>query len=129
MANYYGNGRSNYAAFKNVERFKTLCAEFDVEIIESKGKFGFYTKSESGEIDFLGDEEDERDLFAELLPLLEDDEVFIFIHAGWEKMRYITGYSIAGNNKGEKRQIDIYKIYELALQLTNAPEKIEAAEY
>jgi hypothetical protein len=74
---------------------------------------------ESVAVDFVG----------ELAGHLADHEVMIIVGNGYEKMRYLTGFAVAINNKGERRQVTVEDIYELAKQLTKRPKRITRAEY
>ena len=42
----------------------------------------------------------------------------IIVGNGYEKMRYLTGFAVAINNKGERRHVTVEDIYELAKQIT-----------
>lgn len=57
---------------------------------------------------------------------LADDYVAIIVGAGAEKLRYISGYAIAFNNKGESVGVNLQDIYLLSKPLGN---KITQAEY
>jgi len=48
---------------------------------------------------------------------LVDGEVAILMEIGKEKMRYLSGFAIAVNNKGETREVTINSIYEMAEEL------------
>ena len=132
MANFYGSGRSNYVTVTDVEKFKELCTEFEMEFIEKDGKVGCYSLNEDGDTTiYVEDEEEEsgcqeRNFINEVYPLLADEEVLVFMNVGSEKMRYLSGQSIAINNKGERESIDIYDIYEKAKTIGK---NITLAEY
>ncbi len=141
MADYYGQGRTNYVKVKDVEKFKELCDEFNMHFIENgNGKVGFYTESEDGGTTiFVEPDEDEsgdiiyngdvqRDILDEVVPLLDDGEVLIFVHNGNEKMRYLGGYSYAINNKGESKSLNINSIFDLAKDLTDRPNDMTQPE-
>lgn len=55
---YIGQGRSNYVKVKDLERFKELISECNLEIITKKDKMGFI--SDDGSIDSYDDEGNER---------------------------------------------------------------------
>jgi hypothetical protein len=127
MANYYGVTRSNYFAVKNEEEFRAEIANLPVELIEAKeeGKkvFGFIDSDADGggDIDTIWNEEtdesEEVDWQAFFQKHLADDWVAIIVASGAEKYRYINGYAIAYNNKGETRSVGIEDIYKLAEDL------------
>ena len=56
---------------------------------------------------------------------LQDDSVAIIMGAGAEKVRYIHGYAIAFNNKGETKTIHLTDIYKLAEELGKDVKKAE----
>ena len=68
----------------------------------------------------------EIDFMEELGLYLADEEVAVLQECGSENLRYVNGYAIAVNNKGERREISINKIYDLAKELGS---KITRAEY
>lgn len=69
------------------------------------------------------------DLAEFLVPHLAPKEVAVVMKIGNEKMRYLNGYAMAVNSRGETRQIALYSIYNLAEELTDEPGRITAAEY
>ena len=135
MATFYGTGRSNYVEVTDVEQFKALCTKFDLEFItEKKGKttkVGFLTNSEDGDLpNEIWDEEQEEDVevdpLVEFSHLLKDEEVLVFQFAGAENHRYITGWSIAINNKQKTVTVDLNDILTKAEKLGK---NITACEY
>lgn len=129
MANFYGTGRSNYVKVTNEDKFIELCKKYGLTFIESEGKVGFYSNQEDG--DFLTEfDEDgnlvEDDALTEFSKLLKDNEVLVYMVVGNEKHRYLTGYSVAINNKGVKKSVDITDIYKKAEKLGK---NITIAEY
>jgi hypothetical protein len=137
MANYYGSARSNYFRVKSETAF--LAALHDIPDIEvHTGQDGtvcvLVTGGDFGGWPTLGwnedtDEDYEIDLPAIVSEHLEDDEVAIFMESGAEKLRYVVGYAVAVNNKGEREEVSLYDIYELAAGMTSKPENIIPAEY
>jgi len=59
-------------------------------------------------------------LIDNIAELLVDGEVAIFYEIGNEKLRYLTGYAVAVNNKGERREVSLYSIEEIAKELKAA---------
>jgi hypothetical protein len=137
MANYYGRTRSNYFQVKNKEAFRAFLERFGnaVELIEDerdKNRLGFLAEEglpSSYAPDGSGEEPRDADFVDELAGHLADQEVAIVMETGCEKMRYLVGFAIAINNKKERREIDLAKIYDLAKQLTRKPKRITRAEY
>jgi LAS superfamily LD-carboxypeptidase LdcB len=127
MAQFFGQARSNYFAVKDAEAFKTELANYPVEVItqEKDGVtlYGFIDADENGEADLwsMWDEEEDETVevdWAEVFKRhLQDDWVAVIISVGWEKYRYFQGDTVAFNNKGESKTINLEHIYELAKDL------------
>ena len=135
MANYYGTGRSNYVKVTDVDKFKALCKERGLSPIQSEDDITLHcalSDNEDGDINNYGyiDGEDELaefpDFIDEVAKILCDDEVFIWVHVGSEKMRYVSGYTVAINSIGERKVINLSDIYEIAKELGK---NISQAEY
>jgi len=138
MANYYASARTNYFLVKDVEAFTTdiNAVTNDVEIITQEkdgvqlvGLLGTDPDGSGFPYSQYSDEDGE---YLEInwdkifQAHLEDGWVAIIMESGAEKLRYISGYAVAYNNKGETRTIDLTNIYKLAMELgTN----ITPAEY
>jgi hypothetical protein len=140
MANFCGSGRSNYFKVKDPEKFKEWMSNFgDLSLHKHDddpldNQFCILVDSECGDVpnEQCVDGEDEYkeiDFFQELAKFLEDDEVVIFMHCGAEKLRYLSGYATAVNNKGEEKTLAFHHIYELAKGLTSKPENITECSY
>jgi len=121
MANYYGSGRTNYFKVKDKEKFEYFLFSIGgLSLIEDgKGRVGFLVKTESGDLplEVYNDETDiveEVDVLAELATHLEDGEVAVYQTVGAERLRYLVGYAVAINSKGEKVSVSINDIYKLA---------------
>jgi hypothetical protein len=121
MANYYGKSRSNYFKVKDVDKFKNfLNSMYDMEFIEDgQGRVGFLVTGEGGSIpceiwDEESDEYVDLDFDALLAQHLQDDQVAIYQEVGAEKLRYLVGYSVAVNAKGETAMVSINDIYSIA---------------
>ena len=123
MANYYSSARTNYFRVKEVDAFNAWVKEFEdnngVEVVDKEDTFAILFDGESGvpisrEVD--GDYEP-LDFMDELSNHLADDEVAILHESGAEKLRYINGFAIAVNNKGERRVISLDDIYVHAKEL------------
>jgi hypothetical protein len=98
MANYMAAARTNYFRVINEKRyqelFNKLIAEDSIEdfTYETDGVlyhgFGSYAS-----IDYLTEDEeyDFDEFLLELQKILPEDEAFIYMEAGHEKLRYVTG--------------------------------------
>jgi len=135
MANYYGHARSNYFKVKNKKKFQTLCNEIGVEMIERDNLVGFICSLDpdcgglpSSKYNEETEDHDDIDICQEIYPHLCEGEVAVMTEAGYEKFRYVTGYALAVNWKGEEESISIDKIYELANKNLGG-EHVTKAEY
>ena len=140
MANYYATARSNYFRVKDPQKFEEWCNEIGVQMItkEEKKKKGTIVHcgflcngDDSGSMPYYvynQETGEERDITIEkeLAEHLMDDEVAILMETGAEEMRYLTGYAIAINSKGETNSIGLEDIYDMAKKLGK---NITRAEY
>jgi hypothetical protein len=127
MANYYGVGKTNSFAVKNIEAFREEVGKYAVEIAEREvggetlvtlfdnddNGAGFPWETWNSETD-EADEIDWADIFARHLV---EGWVAIIYEVGNEKYRYLVGCSIAFNSKGETRRINIDEITKLAEEI------------
>lgn len=120
MANYYCSCRSNYFKVKDVEAFKKHMDCFSVNVHEKEGQFCILGNDADGggwptySYDEATENNDEVDFFKEVAEHLTDDSIAVFIEAGAEKLRYIVGYAVAVNSKGEEEFVSLNDIYEAA---------------
>lgn len=136
MANYYGVGRTNYFAVKDGQAFVADMLELPVEVITREDENGetlyglmdanpdgggwewsrvIETEAEDGEMDYTDVDIDWSDILASHL---KDGWVAILMETGAEKYRYMMGYAIAINSKGETREVNLDReIMRLAEEL------------
>jgi hypothetical protein len=127
MANWHGSARSNYVRVKDREMFMDWAQSLpDVEVVEQEGAFALLAISEDGgwpSFRSRQDQEDQEDeaidLAAEIADHLAPGEVCIFQQVGAEKLRYLSGSSLAVNGTGETLQISIDDIYTLVRERWN----------
>jgi hypothetical protein len=128
MANYYASARTNYFAVTDLEAFKAeLESKTSSVQVVSKEQDGLTLVALLGSDDdgagFPFDYEDEDGEYVELdwaeifKAHLEDGWVAIIMESGAEKLRYIAGYAVAYNSKGETVAINLDQIYEKAKSL------------
>jgi len=122
MANFYGTARTNYFKVKDLEAFKKFVEELSGAVLITKeGLFGFYSDDSSGCMPSsvynreTGEHED-IDVIEEVSKHLAEGEVAVFMEAGAEKMRYISGWSTVVNHKGETVDINLDCIYSMAFE-------------
>lgn len=133
MANYVPFARSNYFKVKDPAAFEAFCTKWGVELIrggEGDELFGFFGHDDmgipQGYFDPQQDDYVDGDFMADLATHLAEGWVAIVREIGYEKMRYLVGYTVAVNSKGERREIGLDGIYELAKDLG---EHVTVCEY
>jgi hypothetical protein len=133
MANWYGSARSNYFRVKDKDKFVQWVESIaGLELIEDgEGRVGLLSNDESGGWPCFGYDEEAEDhldieVFDEVAAHLEEGSVAVFLEAGAEKLRYITGHAVAVNSKGDTVAVALCDIYRLAESLGN---EVTAAEY
>jgi hypothetical protein len=133
MANYYASCRSNYFNVKNDEAFiEAMSAVPSIELCRTKNGFAILGSCPdgSGWPSWAYDEETDTDIEIDLPDIvskhLVDNDVAIFMESGAEKLRYISGWAEAINNKGERKSISLSQIYDLAAELGTS---VTHAEY
>ncbi|MGJ6127307.1 hypothetical protein QN239_32530 [Mycolicibacterium sp. Y3] len=113
MADYYGKGRTNIFKVKDIEALKAALAgaEFTVEARPDRGADAVLIQVSDndvtgcwGQLVYSDDDDDVEptelfvpDMIAEHL---QDGQVAVFVHAGSEKLRYLSAYSIAVHANG-----------------------------
>ena len=129
MANYIEMFRSNKFRVKNINDLQDELDEigYHVELVEC----------EDGSVKVLSSE-DEEECFGhywgenfdylwewetELPKHLEEGSVAVFQVIGWEKMRYLTGYSVAIDSEGVVNKVNLDDIYD------SLPVGTDTAEY
>lgn len=127
MAMYYGYSRTN--------RFKVLDIQ---EFVEEFEKLGYDIRVEDRSVylldtDGIGwvafdDNDMEVDVVQRVAKHLADDSVAIFMSVGHEKLCYLTGISIAVDNTGTTKILDLHDIYQVAAETFQGKE-ITLAEY
>jgi len=122
MANYECWAKSNHFKVKDIEglrksleRFSGLMLDHIIDnlyIILPDEDFNVYKYTDEN-YDF----EDKRlDPQVDIIPYLEDDEIFITFEVGHEKQRYMCGYAQAFCKDKEPIAISTEDIYALALK-------------
>jgi hypothetical protein len=135
MANYYESARTNYFQVKDIDAFKEELKDvksLDI-IVEHRNLKDYVCLLADSENGFAWDYYDEaQEDYVEIdwdgifTKHLVDGSVAIIIGAGAEKLRYVSGYAFAFNNKGETKRIALDDIYKLAESLGS---DVQRAEY
>lgn len=106
MANYMSTARTNYFRVTNEKRYEEL-----FNSLYSADDIQDFTKEKNGvlyhgfgaycSIEYMNEEEeyDFDEFLKELQKILPEDEAFIYFESGYEKLRYVTGYSVVVTSK------------------------------
>ena len=137
--NYFSLGRTNYVRISDEEGLEELLTSRVAGVTldyDKEGRVCFLCGEEGGTPYFLeeGEEYTEFDWGTVIMPYVEPGEVLVYIHTGYEGMRYLGGMAAAyiKSTYGEIRQVDIglNDIYEMAANIFEVPEEsITKAEY
>lgn len=102
MANYMATARTNYFRVTDEVRYQELfnglcCEDTIYDLTEKQNGVKYHGFGAYSPIDYLVvDEEDWEcdfdEFITELQKILPDDEAFIYMEAGNEKLRYVTGF-------------------------------------
>lgn len=115
MANYYMYARTNYFRVKDEDAFQALIDSVNGEVIrDSENRVGAIFDEAWSVYD---DDDNEIDFLEEIPSHLLDDEVCIAMEIGHEKMRYLTGFAFAINNRGDLERISLGDIVKLGENL------------
>lgn len=116
--NYEEQGRTNYFKVKDKSALEEYAEKAQVVIDWEEDKaalfadFGFqfqYEDEDTGEVEDL-------DIVESAKEFLADGEVLVLQSCGREGQRYVAGWTMACNNKGEMVSFDLDDIYEKAAQ-------------
>lgn len=124
-----------YCVYSRTNRFKVLDIQ---EFVEEFEKLGYEIRVEGLSVFMLDTEGvgwfsyDDNDLEVDVVQRvakhLADNSVAIFMSVGHEELRYLTGTSIAVDNTGTTKTLDMYDIYQVAAETFQGKE-ITLAEY
>ena len=122
MANYVCTCRSNYFRVKDVKKFQEWVGKYAVEmrinvenlaLVPDETLALFGTDPDGAGWPCFNPETGEQiDFFTEVSEHLKDGEVAIFMEAGHEKLRYVTGIAVAVNHKGDCTSVTLDDIYD-----------------
>lgn len=133
MANYYEKARTNYFKVKDAvafQKYLDLFGGIDLVVQEKTGQYALLFDEEVGIPCFYlneNDEDIEVDFIDDVSQHLTDDSIAVFEAVGNEKFRYLNGYAVAINSKGERVDINISEIYARAKEKFGVKEISEAS--
>lgn len=141
MANYYGMGRTNTFAVKDVAALKDALELHDFEVLDretdgtgQRGQVSIFVNDPDGVGEWARwietDDGEDDELFVPdmIAPHLRDGEVAVFQHVGHEKQRYLTGYAVAVHSDGRQISIALDDVIVQAKQQWGV-EKISSVAY
>jgi hypothetical protein len=119
MANYYSQGRTNYFRVKDEEKFEEIINSLKEGVSPSmeliKDERGYCLLFEEGIPTYFYNEENGEEYDVDMEGLirenLADGSVCVMMEIGAEKLRFLDGWSIAFNNKGDRKVILLDDIY------------------
>lgn len=134
MANYTATARTNYFKVRDLEALEEALEPFEIQVVrntEQPDLVALLCQDSDGAgwpSYYYDDNDDNVDVEIPQLVAehLEPGHVAVFIEAGAEKLRYVTGHAIALNHEGDTRQISLSDIYAMAGELG---EHVTSAEY
>lgn len=134
MANWNGTARSNYFRVKDEEAFLQALEPYEIgtwDGVSDPTKLAIYSNDgDTGDWACYDEDMNEIPIWEIVAPHLQDGQVAVFLSAGAEKMRYITGSAVAVTNKGEPVSIYLSEIYAKASRAFGVPmESITDASY
>ena len=144
MANYYCASRTNYFRVTDEKRYKELmshlCAEDLHDFTETRdgvtyhgfGSYGsiYYSADDDNENEFPCDQENDMDyFFDELAKILPENEAFILLEGGHEKLRYVSGWALVVTRKGHRYISLENAAMAAARELLNDPEFTTQCSY
>ena len=110
MANYMGTARTNYFRVTDEEKWQELfnglcCQDAIHDFTEEKDGVKYHGFGAYDSIEYIDEETEEYDFGVfvnELQKILPDNEAFIYMESGYEKLRYVTGFVLVVTNKETK---------------------------
>lgn len=115
MADFEATSRSNYFAVKDAAAFASWCNRIGLHYEKHDKKdlyavFGDYC--DHGE--WPDPVEESGEFTDQLMEHLADGEICVLMQVGAEKLRYVAGFTVAFNNKGECVNLSLSEIYDRA---------------
>ena len=126
MANWYGSARSNYFKVKDRTAFEQALTGVDVQVYPGEKanaeRICLLVENDDGAwpstvYDERTEDWEELDLAGLIAEHLEPGEVCILQEVGAEKLRYLTGWSVAITSEGELATVSIDNIYDKVREL------------
>ena len=136
MANYYGQGRTNTFAVRDVDALKSALADYEIEVIDrDDSQVTLLANNEDGDFSvwtFDDDEDTEDSVFIPdmIADFMQPGQIAVFVHSGWEKMRYMSAWGLAVHSDGRQIRISVDDIYAIAAKAFDVdPRLISVAAY
>jgi len=136
MANYEPFVRSNYFQVHDPAAFRSWCAGRGLEVIDEEdpvhGMLYGFIAGDGIPCERYDDETDEYveiDFYAELAAHLVEGWIAEVREIGYEKMRYLTGNTVAVDHAGESITVNLNDIYTLAKKRWGEQANCTCCEY
>jgi hypothetical protein len=136
VANYYGQGRTNTFAVRDVDALKSALADYEIEVIDrDDSQVTLLANNEDGDFSvwtFDDDEDTEDSVFIPdmIAEFMQPGQIAVFVHSGWEKMRYMSAWGLAVHSDGRQIRISVDDIYAIAAKVFDVdPQLISVAAY
>lgn len=121
MANYNGCARTNYFRVKDETAFLAWTKRWKLEVLnglgESAGMFALLPGQNADDGTFyLYDRaiDDSLDICDEIAAHIADGSIAVVMEAGHQAERYVNGWAVAIDSKGERVEISLKDIYSAA---------------
>ena len=123
MANWTGQGRTNYVKPTNKDDFLNFVHRFGLRTeMDSQGRYAVFpsTFADDGSLSGTDEDEDVEFTLEGLMDHVAEGEVLVAMTTGHEKARYVTGYAEAYTRQGgevRRTYIDLGNIYQKAAEV------------
>lgn len=123
IANFEATGRTNYFKVKDEAAFKDWAEKYGLvaypeEETEDSDGHKFTITTENRDHGTWPGHDEENDIEVDIIEMiaehLADDEVCVIMEAGAEKLRYVSAWAAAFDNKGEVVELKLGDIYGIA---------------
>lgn len=132
MANWIGVSRTNYFKVKDEEAFLKAMESLPVDVwgvvtVDGSTAYGLGAEPNEGSWPIEDDEGKEIAIEDLVASHLAEGEVAVFMSAGFEKQRYVSGNAVAVDSTGKRVRISLNDIYDRAHEAFGV--RPTAAEY
>ena len=120
MANFEGTARTNYFQVKDDSAFRAWAHHHSLQVLDGPGGVALLPSVfDDGGFCLRHEEDDDSeglDIVDAITEHLAPGSVAVVMEIGHEKMRYLSGWAVAFNDRGDRVQLSLDDIYDLALR-------------